>query len=166
MLSFITMNNDTFNLRPARASEQARIRQLVRQGRINPTGLRWERFLVAVSTEGEVIGCAQIKPHADGSRELASVVVTPTWRQRGVARSLIEHLLQHNAPPIYLTCRAVLEDFYTRFGFRVIPTEALPRYFRRIARLAGILRIPLRIMRWDGDQPWAESDSWHTPPVR
>ncbi len=155
-----------FSLRPATAVERFRIRRLVRGARLNPTGLRWQRFLVAVAPDGQVIGCAQIKPHADGSRELASVVVDPAWRGRGVARALIKRLLETNTPPLYLTCRAALGDFYARFGFHTVPREEMPRYFRRIARLAGFVDVPLLVMRWDGDRLSGVSGSWRTPPAR
>jgi N-acetylglutamate synthase-like GNAT family acetyltransferase len=128
-----------FSLRPAAPSDQPVIRRLVRIGRINPTGLDWERFTVATTVEGEVIGCAQIKPHRDGSYELASLVTHPKWRGRGVARALIEHLLASHAGDLYLMCRAELGPFYEKFGFRVIQPEEMPRYFRRISRMMTLL---------------------------
>ena len=106
-------------LRPATAADAAVIRSLVYAARINPTGLDWKRFVVAPGPNGEVIGCAQIKPHRDGSRELASLVVAPAWRGNGVARAIIEHLVANHPGPLYLTCRASLGPFYERFGFRV-----------------------------------------------
>jgi N-acetylglutamate synthase-like GNAT family acetyltransferase len=56
-----------FNLRPATEEDIKTIRQLVRIGQINPTGLKWQRFIVAETPEGQVIGCGQIKSHSDGS---------------------------------------------------------------------------------------------------
>ena len=41
---------------------------------LNPFSLGWPRFLVA-EDGGRVVGVAQIKPHGDGSRELASLAV-------------------------------------------------------------------------------------------
>ena len=46
-------------------------------------------------SQGEVIGCAQIKPHRDGSRELASLVVHPDYRGQGIARRMIQYLTKH-----------------------------------------------------------------------
>jgi hypothetical protein len=45
-----------FKLRPATEDDAAVIRKLVRIGQINPTGLKWQRFIVAESPEGQVIG--------------------------------------------------------------------------------------------------------------
>lgn len=130
-----------FILRRAGPGDQSAIRLLVRIGRINPTGLDWERFVVAVTEEGEVIGCGQIKPHRDGSYELASLVTHPKWRGKGVARALIEHLSASHEGDLYLMCRAELGPFYEKFGFRALQLEEMPRYFRRISRLAGILDV-------------------------
>ena len=60
-----------FDIHPATAQHAAAIQSLVRSSGINPTGLAWQRFLVALDAAGELIGCVQIKPHRDGSRELA-----------------------------------------------------------------------------------------------
>jgi N-acetylglutamate synthase-like GNAT family acetyltransferase len=128
-----------YSLRPATSQEAAAIRRLVLSGRINPTGLDWRRFLIAVGPDGNVIGCGQVKPHADGTRELASIVVDPESRGQGLARAIIERLLADNPGELYLMCRAELEGLYEKFGFRWLPPEQLPKYFRRISRLAGVL---------------------------
>lgn len=112
--------------------------------RLNPLSLNWKRFVVATSPLGEVIGCGQIKPHKDsGSRvyELASIVVTPAWRGQGVARAIIEHLLEKHKGSLYLTCRTKLGPFYEKFGFHFIESEQMPVYFRRIHRLVRVLSI-------------------------
>jgi N-acetylglutamate synthase-like GNAT family acetyltransferase len=107
--------------------------------RINPTGLDWKRFIVAVNEQDEMIGCGQVKPHAAGILELASLAVYPAYRGRGVARAIIEYLLQHNPRPLYLMCASSLEPFYEKFGFRRLAYEDMPPYFQRIVRLAGLL---------------------------
>jgi N-acetylglutamate synthase-like GNAT family acetyltransferase len=124
-----------FTLRKARATDQATIRRLVYQARINPRGLNWRRFVVAVDERQRVIGCGQIKPHRDGSRELASIVVEPRSRLGGVGSAIITHLMTAG-PPLWLVCRSRLIPFYRRFGFREIndPQAAQP-HFRRMLRL-------------------------------
>ncbi len=134
-----------FTLRAATSDDAAAIRGLIRQVRINPMGLDWRRFVLAVSPEGEMIGCGQVKPHGDGSRELASIAVIPAQRGQGVARAIIQHLLAANPGTLYLTCRASLSPLYTKFGFRVIQEAEMPPYFRRISRLARLMT------RWVGD---------------
>jgi N-acetylglutamate synthase-like GNAT family acetyltransferase len=128
-----------FRLRPATEDDVKTIRWLVRIGQINPTGLNWQRFVVAESPEGKVIGCGQVKSHRDGSDELASLVVHPDWRGQGVARVLIEHFIATNEEDLYLMCRANLGPMYEKFGFQSVPPEEMPRYFYRIMRMLGLL---------------------------
>lgn len=127
-----------FDVRDATAGDAWTIRRLVIAGGINPTGLDWQRFVVAVTPGEEVIGCGQVKPHRDGSRELASIVVAPEWRGQGVARTIIERLLDANPGELHLMCRSGLQGLYEKFGFRAIQAEEMPRYFRKVSRLAGI----------------------------
>jgi len=130
-----------FPLRPAVADDATRIRELVRAARINPTGLDWQRFIVAVDPQGEVIACGQIKTHRDGSAELASLVVDPEYRGRGIARSLTEHLTEIHEGPLYLMCRASLGEFYTKLGFQIVSKPEMPSYFRKISHLASLVEI-------------------------
>ncbi|PIV27923.1 MAG: GNAT family N-acetyltransferase, partial [Anaerolineae bacterium CG03_land_8_20_14_0_80_58_20] len=86
-------------LRPATADDAADIKALIRLVRINPMGLDWKRFLVASSADGELAACAQVKPHADGTLELASLAVRPAWRGQGLARRLVTQLLSGSPRP-------------------------------------------------------------------
>jgi N-acetylglutamate synthase-like GNAT family acetyltransferase len=126
-------------LRPAREAESARIRDLIRFVGINPTGLDWKRFVVAVDERDEMIGCGQIKPHGTEILELASIAVSPEHRGRGVARAVIEYLLANSPRPLYLMCESSLGPLYEKFGFRGIIYDEMPRYFQRISKLAGML---------------------------
>jgi N-acetylglutamate synthase-like GNAT family acetyltransferase len=125
-----------FTIHPADAADLPAIRKIIFQVRINPTGLNWRRFLVAVDPSGKIVGCGQIKPHHDGSHELASIAVVPEWRGQGVARKIITILLTQHPQELYLTCRSSLGAFYERFGFQEVKPEDMPPYFRQIDRLA------------------------------
>lgn len=130
----------TYQLQPATSAQQAEIKHLVQAAQINPLGLDWRRFVVAMDETGAVIGCGQLKPHDDDSLELASIVVAPGWRGQGVARAVIEHLLADSRRPLWLTCMSVLVPFYARFGFyEVTDLPEMPPYFRRVSRLFGLL---------------------------
>jgi N-acetylglutamate synthase-like GNAT family acetyltransferase len=129
-----------FSLRPAREADFESIRRLIRQEQLNPFGLDWRRFLLAIDAREKMIGCGQIKQHRDGSYELASIATRPDWRKRGVASSVIEHLVASHPGALYLTCRAPLEMFYNRFGFRVLAPAEMPPYFRRLKRIAMTIR--------------------------
>jgi N-acetylglutamate synthase-like GNAT family acetyltransferase len=151
------MGERGFSLRSARPDDDRAIHALIRQAHINPLGIDWRRFVVAVDGADEIVGCAQVKPHGDGSKELASIVTVEAWRRRGVATTLIRRLMAEAAPPLWLTCRSRLVPFYRRFGFREIgPDESQPAYFRRIRRVAAALDFMaalgerLAVMVWDG----------------
>lgn len=131
---------------------------MIRAADINPLGLNWERFLVA-EDRGQIVGIGQIKPHGDGSMELASIAVIPERQNQGIASQLIKTLIATESGTLHLMCRQALEGFYTRFGFRRINRDEMPRYFRRMVRLAAVFisvasmfgeeRIELIVMRRD-----------------
>ncbi len=143
-------------LRPARREDASTIRQMVNQARLFPFALAWQRFWLAVEESGEIVGCVQIKPHGDGTREMASLVVTPGQQGKGIARTLIQMVQANNPAPLYLTCRGALQPFYQKFGFQTLARADLPPYFGRLRRLFEILRFVLRfdeelaVMVWKG----------------
>ena len=92
--------------------------------------------MVAVAENGAVIGCGQVKPHRDGSQELASIAVVGSWRKQGVARAIIDALTTQHALPLWLTCISRLVPFYEQFGFvEITEREQMPAYFRRVVWL-------------------------------
>jgi len=127
-----------FIIRPAVKDDSGPIRDLINRAKINPMGLDWRRFLVAVAPEGKLIGCGQIKPHGEEIRELASIAVEPEYRGNGLARLIITNLLSNTPAPIYLMCRSELGSFYKKFGFLTVEFDSMPPYFRRMARLVRI----------------------------
>jgi len=141
----------SFTVQKAQSQHASEIRSLVLSSGINPTGLNWQRFLVALTPESEFIGCGQLKPHADASLELASLAVTPAWRGRGVARVLIEALLALHPGELYLMCQSSLGTLYEKFGFHAIDEKEMPTYFRRVSKLAGVLEN----LRKSGEHFWS-----------
>jgi N-acetylglutamate synthase-like GNAT family acetyltransferase len=131
----------SFTIRQATKADLRAILSLVIAGRINPSNLDWRRFVVACLPHGEVIGCGQVKPHRDGSCEMASIAVKPSWRRKGVARAIINSLISSHDGDLYLMCRSSLTRLYEGFGFRAIAEYEMPRYFRKVKRLAGLAEI-------------------------
>jgi N-acetylglutamate synthase-like GNAT family acetyltransferase len=123
------------HLRQAVENDDSRIRNLIHRVGINPLGLDWRRFLIAETDDGIFIGCGQLKPHADGSLEMASLAVEEKYRGRGVARAIIQRLLVESPRPLYLMCRPELGPLYEKFGFQAVDSSILPPYFRRIRRV-------------------------------
>lgn len=129
----------TYSIQRASLEQANSIKTLVRSSGINPSGLDWQRFLVALDKDKNLIGCGQLKPHADGSMELASIAVEPKWRRRRVATAIIEGLLGEYDGPLYLMCQSSLGPLYEKFGFQSIGEHEMPKYFRRVRHLAGVL---------------------------
>ena len=125
-------------IRPASADDQFVITMIVRAALINPSDLDWRRFLLAQWGQ-DIVGVGQIKPHGDGSREVASIAVVPEWQGHGVGSALIRALLARESGPTYLMCSAHRESYYERFGFRRLERPAMPPYFRRFALLTPVI---------------------------
>jgi N-acetylglutamate synthase-like GNAT family acetyltransferase len=124
-------------LRPATVKDSAAIHKLIHSVGINPMALDWRRFTIATDENGEMLGCGQIKPHGDGTYELASLAVWPRFQGQGVGRAIILHLLADAPSPLYLTCRAQLRPYYEAFGFQSLVETQMPPYFRRLWRIAS-----------------------------
>ena len=125
-----------FSLRPATMPDSRAIRALIRQAGINPLDLNWRRFILAIGAANDILGCGQLKPHSDGSIELASIAVKENYRGVGIGKKIIEYLISTSpTDTLYLTCRSGLGKYYERFGFIPISPEEMPRYFRRVYRV-------------------------------
>jgi len=124
-------------LRPAVEADQSVIRTIVRTAGVNPFGIDWRRFLLA-EVDGQIVGIGQIKPHHDGSRELASIAVIPAYQHRGIAHQVIEGLLTGETGTLYLICPGRLQTFYGHFGFKTISFHEAPSALRRIKRIEGM----------------------------
>ena len=136
------MDQTELTFRKATKLDQEAIKSLIKEVDINPLGIKWQRFLLVVDEEDLLIGCGQIKPHKDGSRELASIAVRRGWRKQGIAKAIIRELMADTTPPIWLTCRHKLTVFYEPFGFKEVEDLGeMPPYFKRVARL-------FRFFRW------------------
>ncbi len=150
------MGGPDYLLRPAQAKDSASIRKLIWRVHINPTGLDWHHFWVAVDNQDHLLGCGQLKPHSAGSLELASIAVQPRHRGLGIAHAIMERLIAQSGFPLYLRCAAPMQSFYEQFGFKVIPFEEMPVSFQRDWKIVAWLKkhlihkLPgLRVMRLD-----------------
>jgi N-acetylglutamate synthase-like GNAT family acetyltransferase len=134
----VILDKIEYEFRPALQSEAIQIKNLINLVGINPSGLAWRRFIVAVTVQGQVVACGQIKPHGMDVIELASIAVHPDYRHQGLARIVIEMLLSENRRPVYLMCMAHNGPMYERFGFLSIHENKIPGYFARIKKLYKI----------------------------
>lgn len=130
---------EKYTLRSAQESESGQIKDLIHLAGINPMGLDWKRFIVAVDDRDQVLGIGQVKPHGTEILELASIAVHPDYRGQGIARAIVERLLEDSPRPLYLMCASSLGPLYEKFGFHSVAYEEMPRYFQRISKLAGLV---------------------------
>lgn len=79
-------------IRTATEDDQHAITRLVRDARLNPSELDWRRFVVA-DEGGRIVGCAQLKIHRHGTRELHLLAVEPERRWAGIGSRLVAALL-------------------------------------------------------------------------
>ena len=136
------------SIRPATVDDQSAIHKIVRSAKINPRGLVWDRFLVATTVDGAVVGVAQIKLHDHGTRELASIAVTPSHMKMGIAALLIDALIEPETGDLFLYCERGLAHFYRRFGFvetaddRSVPTDLLGdvKFARMIMKIVRFIK--------------------------
>lgn len=154
-----------YTIRKAKPGEARALRRLVRGARLNPLGLDWRRFVVAVDDDGEVLACGQVRLHRGGWRELASIVVHPEWQGRGLGSVIVRTLLAEESPPLWLFCRRELGAFYSRFGFEVLRSGCpAPLVLRAVAWLGEVLPLSLplvsipQVMHWRAPQSGSEAE--------
>lgn len=128
-------------IRPALETEATQITDLIHLVGINPSGLDWKRFVVAVDEEGTVLSCGQLKPHSEGIVELASIATHPEHRGQGLAHAIMDDLLQKAPRPLYLMCIAHNGPMYEKLGFYTISVDEMPKYFRRIRKLFDVAEV-------------------------
>jgi N-acetylglutamate synthase-like GNAT family acetyltransferase len=129
----------SIKIRPALQTESDAIRALVHSERLNPNDLDWRRFLVA-SDGARIVGVVQMRRHADGARELGSLVVHRDLRRLGVASRLIDAMLDAEHGRVSMVTSKALAARYARWGFRPIDPHAAPNSVRcnyRIGQLVG-----------------------------
>lgn len=127
------------SIRAATEYDQRDIEALVHSERLNPNDLDWRRFVVA-GDGVRIVGAVQLRQHADGSRELGSLVVHPHARRQGLAARLIDALLANEEGRVWMITNGKCAARYARWGFVRIEPRAAPAPVRRnyrIGRLVG-----------------------------
>jgi amino-acid N-acetyltransferase len=136
-----TMSLTPVTIRPAAAADEDEIRALVKRERLNPRGLDWPNFVVAVADQ-RIVGAVQLRRHADGARELGSLVVAEYARGRSIATRLINALLAPHGGPVQMITNALHANHYWRWGFQPIAVRQAPRCVQLnylIGRLARVI---------------------------
>ena len=129
----------TFAIRAATEADQPTIRRLIKEANLNRMSLNWPNFVVA-EEEGAIVGVGQVKPHGDGSRELASMAVVPARQGDGIGSAIIKTLIAREPDAVlHLTCRRQMGAYYERFGFQRLEAAEYPPYFRRLIPIVNVV---------------------------
>lgn len=147
-------------IRPAVEADWAGIQALAHAESVNPYNLLWSRFLVA-EDENLIVGIQQVKIHKDGTREVATRVVRPEFRRRGISTDLMHATLDRESGPLYVQCGHQWARYYEQFGFRRVNPSELPSDLRRqhrvgrmfVALRSLLVRRRLRIVAMKRDAP-------------
>lgn len=140
------MDQQAIVFRRAVEHDQPAIRALVHSERLNPTGIKWPNFLIALMGD-RIVGAAQIRKHSDGSRELGSLVVAKDARGRGIASRMIDALLAEERGPVWLVTPESMANIYRQWGFERIEPAAAPvkvRHNYRMGRMASVISFLMR----------------------
>lgn len=121
---------------------------MVRRAKLNPTGLRWEGFVVA-ETGGRVVGIVQLRRHADGATELASLVIEPEARGQGIVKLLVDGCLAGEDGPVHAVLDRRYAADYARWGFAPVAVEELPRSIARTLRIGRVATAVGSVIRRD-----------------
>ena len=122
---------------------------------MNPLFLDPQRFILACS-DSRILGFGQLRPASDGY-ELASLLVEPEARGRGVGSELVRSLLARaEGEPVWLLTLESTRKFYEPLGFTVAPDGAAPMLLRAERAIGSIVATAvagegLVCMSWVGD---------------
>ncbi len=122
------MSDLPIHIREATIDDDPIIKQMIREARLDPTSLKWERFLIA-EHEGEIVGIGQIKQYL-GCEELGSLVTKKGYRGQGIGGKLIAALEARAGRPLHLLCGAHNETYYLRFGYETISWWDAPAFLK------------------------------------
>ena len=135
----------TVTLRPATAKDSGPIRRLIHaQPRMNPTGLDWRNFVVAVAPDGRLAGCVQLRPSGPGTVELGSLVVDAAVRGHGIAGRLTAAILATTEDRVLVVTAARHARHYAPWGFQPIAALSAPgpvRFNYLVGQAASGLRL-------------------------
>lgn len=110
-----------FALKQPSDKEFAQIRNFIADFELDNRDLKKEQFVVALDTNGEVLGFGRLRLHSD-CMELCSLGVVTPHRLKGIGKALVNRLLRNTSNPVYLVC--IIPDFFKPFGFEI--TEKYP----------------------------------------
>lgn len=128
-----------FAIRKAKADDQQRIKDIVREVDIDPTNLHWSHFIVG-EVNGQIVAIGQVRPFK-GSPELGSIATVEGHRSKGYAGEIIRRLIDEwdQPGPLYLECEGNMMEYYKQFGFVPIHWAEPPFPFKFKTTMAAVV---------------------------
>ncbi|MFB5678594.1 GNAT family N-acetyltransferase [Paenibacillus terreus] len=89
-----------------------------------------EQFYGAVNEDEEIIGAIATEAEQPGSLTISRMMVHPAHFRKGIAGSLIEHVLeQHRDVPLFIVSTGTLNtpavSLYQKYGFRPVAVQQI-----------------------------------------
>jgi len=126
-------------IRPATAADAPALHALIaahlEEGRLLPRtldelGIHAPRFVIAVDTtsDGRVVGCAELAPLSQAVAEVRSLVVSRDARRHGLGIRMVEDLAARARRDGFTRLCAFAHDpaFFVRRGFSIVPHTWVP----------------------------------------
>lgn len=148
--TFTSPDHPCVTLRPAGQADREAVEALLRDLELPTAGVaQWlGRFWVA-DYEGRVVGASGMERYGDGGL-LRSVAVTPDWQGSGLARVLIDRVLDDGRAAgireVYLLTTTA-EHYFPRLGFACVGREEVPPALRASAEFTGACPASATAMR-------------------
>lgn len=137
-------------LRASRPDDLAAIERLLADAALPLDGVAaaLDHFTVA-EHDGALVGVAGLEP-CGAHALLRSVAVRDAWRAHGVGRALVERTLAdadaRGIPALYLLTTTA-DAYFPRFGFAVVPRDAVPADVRATAEFRETCPASATVMR-------------------
>lgn len=89
-----------------------------------------EQFYGTVNEDGEIIGAIATETEQPGSLTISRMMVHPAHFRKGIAGSLIEHILEmHRDVPLFIVSTGTLNtpavSLYQKYGFRPVAVQQI-----------------------------------------
>jgi len=149
------MTDEALPLRPARADDLDQLVELL--AGVVPSCLpetvwqlpwTWSSYLVAEDSDGHLVAAGSAQPVDVGRVEIRGLVVHPDQRGHGLARRVVEALVQRargDGRPV--VCVTKKPQFFARLGFRETPSTWMSSQRRQLqtrGRRVGMTHHPMR----------------------
>jgi len=138
-------------IRKARQTDMAKINSIALKYDLDSNDMEFQQFIVAEEA-GKIVGFGRLLPH-EGCIELGTIGVVEEYRGKGIAKKIIERLLDlvraglKPAPSVYLT--TLIPSFFEQFGFKRLDEAPPDCMIRKKEWCEGCTKVGCTVMKLD-----------------